>query len=427
MTDSKETQIEGQPTIIRKCSKCNKQYNNEAKFCMDCGSPIIVTKQKMIPKDEFKQMLETLQVNEFGIPMHTIFQRQPENFVHVTTVGELKKMAVRTANTRNSDGSIDFRYLLPYNNNHHAQYITYDSLPVPGSSSCHQVNNREIFGIKYSTGCDLANLGYYLLQLIDHEITNPVIRNYVCFQADKDISDSKIHEDEIVTIRLIYDQIDEFPEGHGTLDADGKERFQKLNKELRDHWYWRKVKDSKQEVLRQSARQRCNNWDSIPAIWFDNKLQQIKDQIDALVMECGASHLYDPTMYTNAFGQWKRPAYNPKLLPKRSQIPTKEDIALKEVLSKIQQDVFYSRKMRQIYTHDELIELFKLEGTLFKNLNFREQSKNIKIHNVNAYILNENIDGLFFFIEARKHTSKIKELELNESFNGNLIAKLFGF
>ena len=73
-----------------------------------------------------------------------------------------------------------------------------------------------------------------------------------------------------------------------------------------------------------------------------------------------------------------------------------------------------------------MIEIFKLERKIFRNLNFREQSKHIKIFNINTYILNESVDGLFFFVEARKHTSKIKELRINESFGGDLVSVLFG-
>ena len=98
-------------------------------------------------------------------------------------------------------------------------------------------------------------------------------------------------------------------------------------------------------------------------------------------------------------------------------ISNKEDIWLKEALMKVQQDVFYSRTLRRLFDIDELLDIFKLEGKIFKNLNFRAQSKKIKIFNVNVYILNESVDGLFFFVEARKHTEKIKELQLHESFS----------
>ena len=95
----------------------------------------------------------------------------------------------------------------------------------------------------------------------------------------------------------------------------------------------------------------------------------------------------------------------------RSQFPSPEDIKLKDALALITDEVFYSRKYREIYTIEELTEKFVMEGRLFDNLNFRERSKKIQIMNVTAYILNEEIEALFAFSEIResiKHVTKLR-------------------
>lgn len=114
-----------------------------------------------------------------------------------------------------------------------------------------------------------------------------------------------------------------------------------------------------------------------------------------------------------------------KWLPKRSQIPTEEDTILREALGKIREDIYYSKRNRKIYTLNELLETFAVEGKVIENLNFRESSSSMKIFNVNVYILNEKIDGLFFFVEARKYIGNIDNLEFNVD-RDHALSSLFG-
>lgn len=423
MSDLKNSQIEGQPDVIRQCDKCNKEYKVAAKFCMECGNPIII-KKVVDAEYETKQLLNNFDATQVVNTSMIVFQRQPDNFTYVTTMGELRNMKPTKANTINTNGTIDIRIDLNLNNSWLPIKSTYNSLHISIPESLPPgYNVREIFGIRYSVGASTI-LGQYLSQIIDHEITDPVIRSFMCFQIDKDCTDIKIHNDELVTVKVIYDQIDSFPTG----TIHDNEQWTKLHQDLTKYYYLRIAKNNTaQEAERQSARQTFSNWDITSIQYFDEELLRIKKSIDELMFAGGVTRYPGgDTPYSKLYGDYKCPAFNPNLLPKRSLIPTKEDAQLKELFTKIRQDVFYSRKTRKLYTLDELIELFKLEGQLFGNLNFRERSKHIKIFNIDAYILNENVDGLFYFIEARKHTSKIKELVVNGDY-GLLLMKLFGF
>ena len=92
---------------------------------------------------------------------------------------------------------------------------------------------------------------------------------------------------------------------------------------------------------------------------------------------------------------------------------TDTDKKLRSLMMEIKEDIFYSKRNNKIYLLSELIEIFKIEGRVIKNLNFKERSKHIKILNVNAYILNEEVDQLFEFVEFRQKINKFNRFELN--------------
>lgn len=334
MTDHKETQIEGQPEKIRCCSKCNEKYDDKPKYCMSCGG-IITLKNPQEIKSEFKQLLET----DTSFLNKTLIYQYNENFVYNATVDEIKKIEkierLEKSSKLDENFSIYIRIRPESNDNWTSIGCLHNSLHIRNPNNYNTQNadithnEKTIFGIKYMIN-ETKYLYTTLLNLISHEITNPIIRYCIYFKANKNFSELNSHE---------------------------------------------------QVELKNISNMESN--DGYPC------------------------------------------SYSSFSLPRKIQTPTKEDIQLQELLSKICEDIFYSRKMRQLYTHDELIEIFREEGKWFKLNHFKEHSKHIKILNVNAYILNESIDGLFFFKEARKHTAKIKELERHD-ITQNLIYKLFG-
>lgn len=90
-----------------------------------------------------------------------------------------------------------------------------------------------------------------------------------------------------------------------------------------------------------------------------------------------------------------------------------DDKKLRSLMNDVKEDVFYSRRNKKLYLATELDEILKLEKRIIKNFNLRERSKNIKVLNINAYVLNEEIDQLFEFVEFRQKINKLNVFKFN--------------
>lgn len=110
----------------------------------------------------------------------------------------------------------------------------------------------------------------------------------------------------------------------------------------------------------------------------------------------------------------------------RSNFPSAEDVKLKDALALITEDVFYNKRTREIYNLEDLLKMFGLEGKLFENFNFYDHSKHIKILNVNAYILNEEIETLFEFMKIREWSQALCKLKSRKNTIATLLI-LLGF
>lgn len=105
---------------------------------------------------------------------------------------------------------------------------------------------------------------------------------------------------------------------------------------------------------------------------------------------------------------------------------TDNDKKLRQLMNDIKEDVFYSRRNKELYTLSELCKIFEVEGRVIKDLNFREKSKNVKVLNINGYILGEEIDQLFELVEFRQKINKLNGFKFNFD-NVESMMTLLGF
>jgi hypothetical protein len=100
---------------------------------------------------------------------------------------------------------------------------------------------------------------------------------------------------------------------------------------------------------------------------------------------------------------------------------------LDQMLDSITSDLFYSRRTKKIYLLDELNELFKVESSIY-DLNLPSNSEIFYVRGIRIYILPNEIDQLFYFVQLRGKLNEIKTLKPknNKMKPSNILIKLMG-
>ena len=175
--------------------------------------------------------------------------------------------------------------------------------------------------------------------------------------------------------------------------------------------------------------------DPICGLRFVLELDQISDKISKLLHD---KDIKDKTLQVKTTKYDKKIFKNPEFYEGTQgsyayQIEQyrKKQKELDTLLNKIQCDLYYSRKNKEIYTKDKLMEIFKTESKIWK-LDLENKCELFKIRHINIYILSEELENIFYFIEFRqKMYSIVDKFELNEGVTtkesiGNLLGFMHG-
>lgn len=401
-----DAQIEGVPGIT----------NNDSKYCCKCNYVDNIGKVKFCPMDgiELKQrekledILKT--VAEFS---SFIYQKEDDKYVIRTDVKTVKPNVYGFAASTYRDGSIDFDSRIGCAN------LTGILYPKDIQTLDNRMVNSppNLYG-KYIYASGNQTLNDILIGLIHYEITNPICRNTFTFNSNVDCwLKDKTKENDVVILKPIYEQ---FTYTRYVPITSNTPKSKKLTSEWSDIVSQRTniqhmtqllqttqlTQDSKSSYISQINQFTQNTSNSM----ITNLLQRM-DIVS--FEECTDMRDYYRMALKNYGVEFDFNPYNPKLLPEKNFEDSKTDAILKEQLGKIKEDIFYSRRNRRLYILSELIDIFRLEGRIIKNLNFKEKSKYIRILNVNAFTLNEEMDQLFEFVEFRQKINKFNRFELN--------------
>lgn len=103
---------------------------------------------------------------------------------------------------------------------------------------------------------------------------------------------------------------------------------------------------------------------------------------------------------------------------------------LDKLLNKINIDLYYSNKNKQIYIHKDLSEAFVNFTSIFDiNLHLHKHCELFQLRHINIYILNEELEELLYFSNLHKKINKINtRLTLRQDVcKSMLLDTLFGF
>ena len=259
-----------------------------------------------------------------------------------------------------------------------------------------------------------------LISLILYRIDKPICRDKIFLRANIDYLDEKYNDDYPVILRFINDQTNDFPvfKTPVTIDDSQKMKYYESLDLLASTLRW----TSSGELMidgpnRDKYEEFAKKFDEMG---FDGDL--FRKEFNEHVSEEKDNQLYeDNKQFILSYSRYKS-----RVLPIKLSGPTPEDIILREQFSQIREDLYYSHKNNKLYTLTDLTDIFKVECKVIKNLNFKERSKLFKIINVNIYILNDEVDQLFYIAEARQHLNKFEQFKLNFDLNTSSMM-LLGF
>ena len=89
------------------------------------------------------------------------------------------------------------------------------------------------------------------------------------------------------------------------------------------------------------------------------------------------------------------------------------EILLKEAISKIGEDLFYSSKMDKLYTRGELLTILDVEHKVIDQLIMTDDSQLIQIYDLSVHILSKKINALLKIAEIRREISCIADFKFN--------------
>lgn len=88
------------------------------------------------------------------------------------------------------------------------------------------------------------------------------------------------------------------------------------------------------------------------------------------------------------------------------------------LLGKVHVDIYYSYRNKKIYQREELLKIFEME-LKFLDFKLEERCTYFKIMHINVYILNKEVDELFYFGELRSKLTMIsKEFGMDTKCQG---------
>jgi hypothetical protein len=360
------------PTLIF-CPTCDPQpgLDNNYIYCPQCGT-------KLEQKQSLKDVLN------LAVKTPSFIVHNNDQVTYQTTVGAIRNYMPNTNN----------HYLYAHDNNA-AELTHYVDVHTEGAHEnaltalniAHTVCNEDNYN---------STVGHVLVSLIEDHITEPMCReNTISFGCNINPFDPIFMDDTPVNLKIIPNQLEP-----------------------------------------------CNNTDLIYVGW-DKYCSDIWDRVES--GECADintekqridKYLNDNRYVLSAqdasrYQQLFNAPYNAAAFtPVRSPIPSPYDTQLRALFKKIHEDVYFSTSTRQLYTLDELQELFSTELDVF-DIDFKEQSTHVKILNVNVYILNDTIESLFELVDLRSSLKGIAKLRTKqnthrEPLNFDTLCRLLG-
>lgn len=101
-----------------------------------------------------------------------------------------------------------------------------------------------------------------------------------------------------------------------------------------------------------------------------------------------------------------------------------EDSLLKKALSQIKEELFYSSKMRVLYTLSDIMSVLNVESKIINNFNVKDNSKLIEIDGLRVFIIDKRIDILLRIAGIRKEFAEISSFDFNVDMSEVLLILL---
>lgn len=417
-------------SIPRRCSQCDNkefaQYYGNVDFCSRCRAPL----QRPL------SLNEALAKEIKAGPL--IYQKQPDNFFINTTAGELRFYNFHVLhNGLNYNGSIDIALAGTFAD---AQMANPNNGMYLASPRRYWFRSwfLDALDIQYTywqSGGQLETLYDILRALIEFGVTDPVCiaeDNIIYMQASRDCLTNKCPDNTDIQLRFLSRRTEDQLRYHGVTQ-------EYINHIKLTEAYYGLLQLSKSPLALDQSRwdqQTKENWDQWTTLvypyasstlqgfrdswkgggltpsWFQSQMSNRKGAVDGIIFS-SRIHLEGPSLaqYLNLFGTAPPPLPLVEI-PKISE----EYLALRNALAQITEDVYYSKRTKELYSLDQLQTLFRSALDVFgQDLDntFRAGSKNLRILNVNTYTLSPVYDALFTFSDLQQALAPLA------SINGN--------
>lgn len=438
-------------SLPRRCSQCNMpafaQYPPNFDFCAHCQAPLV-------QPHSFEEILG--QVIRVG---SLIFQHQPETFTIQTTAGELKFYGVQKASEQHLDGSIDVIFDLSPEDDYGLD-LNNPLYTAPPMSYRHHNWLLDSLGINHIYP-ELGGKGrlYDILRaLIEFEITEPVsiARGHTFYmRANRDCwpecklgnycqAFTQCPDNTLIELRILYtiprtyqqpkpvdDRLIRLLAVAQEYSRSGNVAMLNDTKNMLDTYIIENNILLGPETPPPQPRQLplLTLGHGQPLGIIDQMRQSLirpeKPQQPTMPQRPGMPQL--PSMPQLGTAQNNLPGINTLDLYReffRTDPPinysyptTPEDIALRNALAQINEDVYYSKRTKQLYSLDQLQTLFQPDLNVFAlDPTFRDGSKHLQILNVNTYTLNPVYDALFTFSDLRQSLTPLATVNTYNGF-----------
>lgn len=335
MTDHKN-QASKYVKICKNCRHLSK--NDNAKFCELCGNIV----HNLIPLDNI--LNRTVNYSFYIYDSFT----QPIQI----TASCLKNITIKTALSVNMDDSIDIK-----------------------------ISNQ--IGIIVRSINDTDTVLSVLKLICNSGIFNPICRKILYAQSSKDIWEEKSPETDIISVRLINDQLDEFPEYGNSSD--------KLYYAKYAGWESQYCQLANQTNL--GTRVFPNN--GYPSYAY---IRNETEKLDQLGDELGIRRNRTESRFKGREFQGLimpiPPKYIRGLIPKRSNKLSNEDTILQNLLHNIIDDFYYSKKTNILYTFDTLMKTFDEEGRSMEGIMLDNCCSKMKVFRINIFMIDTSVKQL---------------------------------